>query len=106
MKPSSRRSFVFRAVALGAAFGTSAAQAQTAAAKLDKSDPQAVALGYVQDTTQVDAKKYPAHTTAQTCAGCLLFQGKPQDAAAPCTLFAGKQVAGAGWCSAWSKRAA
>jgi hypothetical protein len=34
-----------------------------------------------------------------------VFQGKAGDKAGNCALFAGKQVAGAGWCSAWAKKA-
>jgi len=65
----------------------------------------AVGLGYREDTHKVDDKKFPKHAEAQTCASCQLFQGGPKDAAGPCSLFAGKQVAGGGWCSAWTKKA-
>ncbi|NDG42706.1 MAG: iron permease, partial [Betaproteobacteria bacterium] len=34
-----------------------------------------------------------------------LYQGKPADKAGGCPLFTGKQVASAGWCSAWAKKA-
>jgi hypothetical protein len=34
-----------------------------------------------------------------------LYQGKATDAAGGCPLFAGKQVAGAGWCNAYAKKA-
>ena len=64
-----------------------------------------MALGYKDDSTKVDAKKYPKHAPAQTCANCQLFQGKATDATGGCPLFAGKQVAAAGWCSAWNKKA-
>ena len=79
------------------------AQAQ---AKVDEKDPQAVALGYVADSTKADKKKYPKHDNAQMCGNCQLFQGKATDAAGGCPLFAGKQVATKGWCSAWAKKAA
>jgi hypothetical protein len=81
------------------------ARGQAAGPKVDEADPQAVALGYKQDSTKVDAKKYPKHDASQTCATCQLFQGKAGDAAGACPLFAGKQVAAAGWCSAWVKKA-
>jgi hypothetical protein len=97
---TNRRVFLITAAATGAVLaGTARAQA-----KLDEKDPQAVALGYVADTTKVDAKKYPKHEVAQKCTNCALFQGKATDAAGGCPLFAGKQVAGAGWCSAWAKK--
>ena len=89
--------------AAGAGAGmVTAAHAQ---AKLDEKDPQAVALGYVADSSKADKKKYPKHTADQACHNCTLFQGKPTDAAGGCALFAGKQVAGKGWCSAWVKKA-
>ena len=81
---------------------TTAARAQ---AKLDEKDPQAVALGYVADTTKADTKKFPKHSNDQKCSNCQLFQGKPADATGGCPLFPGKVVAGPGWCSAWVKKA-
>ncbi len=105
MSNSSRRHFVLQIVAVGAAIGSLDAVAQGTSPKLSEADPQAVALGYKDDTTKVDAKKYPKHTPAQSCANCQLFQGKATDATGACALFAGKQVAAAGWCSAWNKKA-
>lgn len=105
MSNSSRRHFVLQLVAAGAAGVGLDARAQGAGPKLSESDPQAVALGYKEDSTQVDAKKYPKHASTQTCANCQLFQGKPTDATGGCALFPGKQVAAAGWCSAWNKKA-
>jgi hypothetical protein len=105
MSTSSRRHFVLQIVAVGATIGSLDARAQGAGPKLSESDPQAVALGYKEDTTKVDAKKYPKHAPAQTCANCQLFQGKATDATGGCALFPGKQVAAAGWCSAWNKKA-
>jgi hypothetical protein len=76
---------------------------------LKESDPQAVALGYKEDATKVDTKKWPKRATPdgqkQFCWNCQLYQSKsdkpgsvPQ---APCTLFANKQVKGKGWCNSW-----
>ncbi|MCY7319656.1 MAG: high-potential iron-sulfur protein [Ramlibacter sp.] len=87
--------------ACGAALATGA-QAQ---ALLDEKNAQAMALGYVADAKRVDVKKYPKFVVGQNCANCALYQGKASDKAAGCPLFAGKQVAGAGWCSAWAKKA-
>ena len=89
-------------LAAGGAALSSAAQAQ---AKLDETDPQALALGYVADASKADTKKYPKYAAGQNCAGCALYQGKAADALGGCPLFAGKQVAGKGWCSAWAKKA-
>ena len=105
MSTSTRRHFVLRIVAAGAALGSLDAGAQGAGPKLSESDPQAVALGYKDDSSKVDAKKYPKHAAVQTCANCQLFQGKATDATGGCPLFPGKTVAAAGWCSAWNKKA-
>ena len=100
MTPS-RRSFMMSLAATGAALASTRTLAQT---PLDPKDPTAVALGYVADTTQADAKKYPAHTDSLSCSNCVLYQGKPGDAGGPCPLFVGKQVNAKGWCSAWAKK--
>ena len=102
MSQSTRRTFLMQVAVAGTALAASQAQAQ---AKLDEKDPQAVALGYVADTTKADQKKFPKHTKDQKCNNCALFQGKAADAAGGCPLFGTKQVAGAGWCSAWAKKA-
>lgn len=99
--PLPRRVFLMTLAASGTALATSA-QAQ---AMVDEKDPQAAALGYVADAKRVDAKRFPKFVAGQNCTNCSLYQGKATDKAAACPLFAGKQVAGAGWCSAWVKRA-
>ena len=103
MSNTNRRTFMMQVAAGTTAVVASQAMAQ---AKVDEKDPQAVALGYVADTTKVDAKKYPKHAAAQKCSNCQLFAGKATDASGPCALFPGKQVAGNGWCSAYAKKAA
>jgi hypothetical protein len=104
MNTRNRRTFMLQIVATGAVLSASQAMAQGAAPKVDEADAQAVALGYKQDTTKVDAKKYPNHAASQDCASCQLFQGKPKESAGGCPLFAGKQVVAIGWCSAWAKK--
>jgi len=104
MNNPNRRIFL-QAIAAGASVATFAAPAQTGGPKLEESDPQALALGYKQDTTKVDPKKYPNHANSQDCANCQLYQGKAKELLGPCPLFAGKQVSAAGWCSAWNKKA-
>jgi hypothetical protein len=102
MKSTSRRVFMMQV-----AVGTTAVMASQAMAqaKVDEKDPQAVALGYLADTTKVDAKKFPKHAAAQKCSNCQLYTGKATDANGGCALFAGKLVAGNGWCSAYVKKA-
>jgi len=102
MKSTNRRVFMMQV-----AVGTTAVMASQAMAqaKVDEKDPQAVALGYLADTTKVDAKKFPKHAAAQKCSNCQLYTGKATDANGGCALFAGKLVAGNGWCSAYVKKA-
>ena len=105
MSSRTRRSFVLHVLAAGSLVAITRSPAYAVAPKLEESDAQAVALGYKQDTTKVDSKKYPNHVNSQSCANCQLFQGKAGDAAGGCPLFAGKEVSAAGWCSAWAKKA-
>lgn len=100
-QPLPRRVFLMTVAVSGAALA-SGAQAQVL---LDEKDPQALALSYVADAKRVDVKKFPKFVAGQHCANCALYQGKPEDKAAACPLFGAKQVAGAGWCSAWVKKA-
>jgi hypothetical protein len=102
MLNTNRRVFMMQVAVASTAVVASQAMAQ---AKVDEKDPQAVALGYLADTTKVDAKKYPKHAAAQKCSNCQLYTGKPADASGGCALFAGKLVAGNGWCTAYVKKA-
>lgn len=97
----SRRSFLVTAAASGAVLATGA-HGQTL---VDEATPQAVGLGYVADAKRADAKKFPRYAEGQLCSNCALFQGKAGDATGGCALFGANQVAGAGWCNAWSKKA-
>ena len=105
MKQTTRRIFMMQVAAGSSVLVASDAMAQAAAAKLDEKDPQAVALGYAADTTQVDAKKYANHKAEQKCSTCQLYTGKATDANGGCALFPGKLVAGNGWCTAYVKKA-
>ncbi len=71
---------------------------------LDEKDPQAIALGYVQDHARADKAKFSTYITGSQCSGCVLYQGKTGDATGGCTLFPGKNVTAQGWCSAWAKK--
>jgi len=88
-------------IAAGSAALATAAQAQ---ARLSEQNPQALALGYFEDATKTDTKKFPRYVAGQVCTNCSLYQGKATDAWGGCPLFAGKQVAGKGWCNAWVKK--
>lgn len=72
-----------------------------AQARVDEKDPAAAALGYRHDAAKTDTAKYKNYAAGQTCANCVLYQGKPGEAWGPCQIFPGKQVAARGWCSAY-----
>jgi hypothetical protein len=69
---------------------------------LDVKDPAAVKLGYVENASQVDVKKYPAYVKDSNCENCLLLQGTSGAHYRACSLFPGKVVSVDGWCSGWS----
>lgn len=70
--------------------------------RLDVKDPTAVALGYVENASQVDLKKYPAYAQGSNCENCLQLQGSPGNNYRPCSLFPGKLVSVSGWCKGWT----
>jgi hypothetical protein len=73
---------------------------------LDPSDPTAKALGFVTDTTKVDAAANPTHKPTQKCGTCAQFQGKPGDATGGCNIFVGHSVPQGGWCKTWAAKPA
>lgn len=81
-----------------------AATPATGPVKLDSKDAAAVALGYYEDASKVDAKKFPMHKANQLCSNCLQIQGKAGEAYRPCNLFPKKLVAEKGWCKVWVKK--
>jgi hypothetical protein len=103
MQSSNRRVFMVQVVAGSAVLATASAQAQSAP-MVNEKDPQAMSLGYMADTTKVDAKKFPKHAATQKCSNCALFVAKPNATAGACGIFAGKAVAANGWCSAYAAK--
>ena len=73
-----------------------------APARLDVKDPAAAALGYVEDVTRLDAKKYPEFVPGSSCENCLQLQGTAGNNYRPCGLFPGKLVSVSGWCKSWT----
>ncbi|MFM2035261.1 MAG: High-potential iron-sulfur protein [Pseudomonadota bacterium] len=99
---ANRRVFMMQvATAATAVLAASEAAAQ---AMVDEKDPQAAGLGYKADASKVDKAKNPKFAAGSNCGNCALYQGK-SGGAGGCPLFAGKQVAAAGWCTAWAKKA-
>ncbi|MGH8821629.1 MAG: high-potential iron-sulfur protein [Rhodoferax sp.] len=104
MSSTNRRTFLMAVAAGSSALAATQHLALAADTVLQDTDPQAVALGYNQDTTKIDAKKYPKHTVAQHCSDCQLFQPMGTATTGHCPLYAGKLVDTNGWCSAWTKK--
>jgi formylmethanofuran:tetrahydromethanopterin formyltransferase len=107
-----RRQFIQTAItgALSIAVIANAAQAATPApapalTPIEATNPTAKALGYVEDSSKVDAKKYPKHVATQICQNCSLVKGDASGARVGCSLFPGKSVNAKGWCASWAKKA-
>ena len=104
----SRRAMVKSGLIAGAFFPAVGLMANSATAAalppLDPKDPTAVALGFVNDASKVDAKANPTYKPTQKCSNCAQYQGKAGEATAACTIFAGKSVPAAGWCKVWAQK--
>ncbi len=104
----SRRQFLKLAAGTAAAVAVTAALPRRAQAAdlphLSPSDPAAQALGYVENTAQVNQAKYPNHKPSQDCGNCNFYQGAAGAQWGPCQLFPGKAVHVKGWCSAHATR--
>lgn len=72
---------------------------------LDEKEPQAMALGYVDDASRADKVKFNNYAPGNQCRNCANFLGSADDSAAGCKIFPGKRVTAQGWCSAWLKKA-
>lgn len=119
---NSRREFLkFSGLSLlgAAALGSLSLRPVSASAEAAKklplvspSEPMAKTLGYAEDATKVDTKKWTKRAAAdgktQFCHNCILFNGaKPTtEKEGPCSLFPGKAVKADGWCNSWAKNPA
>jgi High potential iron-sulfur protein len=101
---TSRRQFISSLPLAGSVLLVSRARAQ-AAGPLDPKDPQATALGYVEDGSKADKAKFPKYEASQNCANCQLYQGAAGAANGACPIFQNKLVNAKGWCSTWVKKA-
>ncbi len=109
----SEQKFPRRTLLKGALLGVAAVpvsailgrRADAAGAKVSPAEPQAKALGYIEDATKVDAKANPNYKPGQICANCLQAPAaKPRMADVPCNIFAGRPVAAQGWCKVYVKK--
>lgn len=99
---SNRRQFMF--VSAASVASLAAAKVAYAQPMLAETDAQAVALGYKADATKVDKAKFAKYQSGQHCGNCQLYTAKGATSGA-CSVFPGKQVAAAGWCNLWVKKA-
>lgn len=98
MKEISRRKVLglsAAALIVGPALALTNRVALAADPHLDPNDAQAKGLSYMHKSDKADS----------SCANCQLYTGDPAAEWGPCQIFPGKQVASAGWCSAWVKKA-
>jgi hypothetical protein len=102
---TTRRQFVLTTLPAAGFLLAAAERTFAQAVHIEETDPVAVSLGYRNDATKVDSKKFPAYVAGRHCASCQLFQGAATDAWAACAVMGGKQVNAKGWCSAWVQKA-
>lgn len=100
-----RRKFVLGAIPVSILVLATSRIASSQPARLEESDPAAVALGYQRDASKVNAKTFPTYVAGRNCGACQLFQGKSGEAWGGCAAFGGKLVSSKGWCAAWAKKA-
>jgi hypothetical protein len=101
MSHTPRRVFMMQVVAASTTLIAGSAFAQ--AKKLVETDPDAVALGYKEDSANVDGKKFPKHQPSQNCTNCMIWRNKGADAGS-CSVFGNRSLSGKGWCSQWVKK--
>jgi len=110
--PQSRRHFLRHVMctALGATsaalFDSRARAAPAAAAAqnlphLSPNEALAKALGYSDNSGQVDRAKFPTYKPGEACDKCRFYQGTAGQAWGPCQIFMGKSVNAHGWCASF-----
>lgn len=85
--------------------GDSGAASADSMPRLDPADPQARALAYVHDASEVNATEQPRYEAGQLCSNCALYTGDDGEAWGPCSIFPGKLVNADGWCVTWAPKA-
>ncbi len=94
--------------AVGASMaGMGFSQAASAQGMLEPNAPNAVALGYAKDHSQVDTDRWPKKAgdtgATQRCSSCALFSNQG-DGVGNCSIFGAQKVAAQGWCNAWTAK--
>lgn len=99
----SRRRFLINAALATAALPVAIGLIREANAgglpRLPVDNPQAKALGYVEDA---GTTKNPNFKPGSVCSNCQFFTAST----GACSVFAGFSVSPKGWCSAWAKKPA
>jgi len=108
--PTTRRALLRTALRGIAAVPVAGALAPTAAPRADgaprlrEDAPDARALGYVHDASDVDTGRFSQYEPGQKCSNCRLIQGEPGAQWRPCEMFPDRLINRDGWCSAWMRR--
>ena len=99
---TTRRQFVLTTIPAMAVPLATARAATAEIGRLEETDPTALALGYRNDASKVDVKKFPTFVPGHICAGCQFYQGAA--AVGACSAVGGKLVNANGWCAAWVRK--
>jgi hypothetical protein len=70
---------------------------------LKDSDPEAAAIEYRTEATQVEPSKYPKYARGQNCSNCNIFYADSGAPTGACGIVFGKLVAASGWCTSYEK---
>ncbi|MGE0115581.1 MAG: high-potential iron-sulfur protein [Steroidobacteraceae bacterium] len=100
-KRLNRRRLLGQALLGTVAIGIVGEDSEAVAAKLSAADPLAARLGYIEDASKVDAKRFATYKSGQTCANCVSIKLR-YGFWRPCKLFPNYVVSAKGWCSAWA----
>ena len=102
-----RKNLLALAAALATPLSGLSGRAWAAAAErrtlLGEDEPAAVAIAYIANARNVDAKKFPAYRRGQSCVTCAFIEfgtGLQRG----CTLVPGRLVMAPGWCKVWKLR--
>jgi hypothetical protein len=104
VKVKSRRQFLATVPVLGAGALGCMEVAVAQDAILKDSDPEAAAIEYRTEATQVDPSRNPKYVTGQNCSNCNIFYADSGAPSGACGIVFGKLVAATGWCTSYAKK--
>ncbi|HZP65489.1 MAG TPA: high-potential iron-sulfur protein [Rudaea sp.] len=97
----SRREAAKRIVGIAALLASTRFATAAELPHLTDANPSAAALGYTEDSTTVDERKFPKHRPGQRCANCKYFHGDAGLLYGACNLYQGNAVNAQGWCAGY-----